>query len=763
MRLFRPAALAATIVAATAPSATAQTPPNLSPVLSRARADTTVRVWVLARPGSDLDVLVRAVTETGGRVRRISRLVRGVSVEISAGTLPVLARRRDVARVQPVGVFVRPDGMGTADPEAVHAVPAFPPSRLSDSIYGPGAWAFRMLRVPELHQRGLRGQGVRIALLDAGFNTAHAFLAGARVVAQYDFVYNDSVVRDQPGEAQGEMTHGTAVWSLLAANAPGRLVGVAPDADYLLAKTEYTLTETRVEEDNWVAAVEWAIANGAHIISSSLGYLTFDGGIGYTQSQLNGDIAVTTVAADSAAARGVLVVVSAGNGGPNQRTLSTPADADSVLAVGAVDSLGSVAGFSSRGPTADGRIKPDLVAPGRAVVVAVGDSLLGLGSGTSFAAPLVAGVAALVYQSRPGRAPVGLRNTLLDAASHRFTPDNNRGHGIPDALAAYSFPDGLRALGPGTGQLQTLSPVLSWDPGAIPPDGSPTLYRLRVAADSAMSVTLLDTTIASTSLALPFAPRPLTRLFWRLVATSATGAVESTSVRGPLIVPQWVELLSLAAPQGHSIRDSLPVLAWRSPAVLSPPGPFRYDVAVYPASRTPAQAVASATGISDTTFRPAAPLERNLPYRWRVVARIGPDSQIAISRGTFVVLDESTPAATVLFQNFPNPFPNPATGLTTTCIWFDVAVAGEVRLEIFDLRGRLVRRLSPNEGAGLPLQLPAGRYGRPPGDAPGTCDPRFQWDGRDERGASVRPGVYVYRLLAPGVSESKRMVYMGER
>ncbi|HWO88817.1 MAG TPA: S8 family serine peptidase [Gemmatimonadales bacterium] len=770
MHLARRTALVAALTAAVAAAAAAQVPRNLSPVFARARADSTVRAWIIARPGADLDALARDISTAGGRLRRISRFVRGVSAELRVEALASLARRPDVARVQPVAVFVRPHGaraLGRYD-ESLDSVTALPQYRAAapagpDSLYGPGAWAFRMLRIPELHQRGLRGAGVRIALLDAGFNTSHTFMAGASVLAQYDFVYNDSIVRDQPGEAQGEMSHGTAVWSLLAANAPGRLVGVAPEAVYLLAKTEFTVTETRVEEDNWVAAVEWAIARGAHIISSSLGYLTFDGGSGYTQGQLNGDIAVTTVAADSAAARGVLVVVSAGNGGPSARTLSTPADADSVLAIGALDSLGNVAGFSSRGPTADGRIKPDLVAPGRLVVVAVGDSLLGMGSGTSFAAPLVAGLAALIQQTRTGRPPVELRNTLIDAASHRFAPDNNRGYGLPDGLAAYSFPDGLRALGPGTGLLQTLSPVLSWDPGSIPPDGSPTLYRVRVSSDSLLAAVLLDTTVAGTSLTLPFAPHSGTRLFWRVVAASATGAVESTAVRGPLVAPAWVELLTLASPQGHSIRDSMPVFVWRSPPIASPPGPFRFDVAIYPASRTPAQAVAAASGLSDTTFQPSQPLERNLTYRWQVLARVAGDSEVVTSRGTFVVLDESVPTATVLYQNFPNPFPNPATGHSTTCIWFDVAAAGTVRLEIYDLRGRLVRRLAPNPGAGLPGQLAAGRYGRPPGDAAGTCDSRFQWDGRDERGEAVRPGVYVYRLLAPGVSEAKRMVYLGER
>ncbi len=197
-----------------------------------------------------------------------------------------------------------------------------------------------------------------------------------------------------------------------------------------------------------------------------------------------------------------------------------------------------------------------------------------------------------------------------------------------------------------------------------------------------------------------------------------------------------------------------------SPAVAAPPGPFTYDVEVYPAADGPTNPVVSARGLTDTVYRPTTPLERNLPFRWRVVAHLGPkDSSIVTSTGTFLVLDQRAPATTILFQNFPNPFPNRSLGVNTTCIWFDVAEAGAVRLEIFDVRGRMVRRLVP--AALVPAQLDVGRYGRPSGDAPGTCDPRMAWDGRDETGAYVRPGVYLYRLTAPGFRDAKRIVFLG--
>ncbi len=768
---MRGAVLAAFAAALTASApAFAQTPRAVSRHLARALdRDTSVTAWVIAQPGADLTRLADSIRARGGRVRFTSRFVNAVSAEISGRALRELAALRDVRHIQPVVVYVRLDEGrlgGQAARRLEEARPpdqaAQPPSRLAaapeDTLYGL-SWPYRQLDIPPLHDRGLRGAGVRIALLDAGFNTQHPFLTGATVIAQRDFVHNDSVVRDQPGEVQGEMAHGTQVWSLLAANAPGRLFGVAPGASYLLAKTEFTPTETRVEEDRWVAAVEWADSIGVDIISSSLGYLTFDGGTGYTPAQLTGDFAVTTIAADSAAARGILVVVAAGNEGPAPRTLGTPADGDSVIAVGATDSLARVPTFSSRGPTADNRIKPDVVAPGSFVPVARVDTGVTVGSGSSFSAPLVAGIAALVQGTRPGRPAVELLRGLVDAGGTRHTADNTQGFGIVSALRLYAFPTGFRALGPPPGALGTLSPSFSWDAGTPPAGAGPTTYRLRIARDSQLATLLLDTTVAATAFTLPFAPPPNIRLFWRAIAASQLGVVESTAVNGPLTVPPWVALLTLAQPQGHSIRDTLPTFIWRPADVLSPPGPFVYDVYVYPSARGPSAAVEVARGLSDTTFVPTRPLERNLPFRWRVVAHLGADSVAVTSPGTFIVLDETAPTATVLFQNFPNPFPNTALGVRETCFWFDVAAPGEVRLEVFDVRGRLIRRLAPS--GTVSGTLPPGRYGRPPAGAVGTCDPRFQWDGRDERGDFVRPGVYIYRLTAPGFRESRRVVFRG--
>ena len=762
--------LALLLAALCAGAAQGQLPRTVSPRLARAwgRPDTAVVVWVIAEPGADLDALAALVRRSGGQVRHQSRFIHAVSARVPGSALAALAAASGVRRIQLVGIYVRPPeraltrrigpavsalaaprvGRGLPAPLPL---PAAPRAAFADTTYGPGAWAVQQLDVPAVQSLGYRGAGVRIAVLDAGFNTADPYMAGAQIIAQRDYV--GATVPDTAGEI-----HGTAVWSLLAANQPGRLIGVAPDAQYILARTEYIPTETRVEEDNWVAAVEAAESLGVNIISSSLGYLSFDNGFTYTYPELNGDIAVTSVAADSAAALGTLVVVGIGNDGPLGRTLETPADARNVVAVGATDSLGRVAPSSSRGNTSDGRIKPEVVGPGvnvRAAYYTGGDAVL---SGTSFATPLVAGVAALVQGTRLGLPAVALRRGLLLASSLHAAPDSVHGYGIPDALKLLAFPTGVVALGP-IDSLATVTPTFSWDAGTPPPGVAPDTIRVTVGLDTLLATVTFDTSVVASSVRLPVAARSGTRIFWRAAARSALGVAESTAVIG-LNVPPWVTLLSPNAPGGQSIRDSLPLLVWRSPAVAAPPGPFTYDLAIYPASQGPQMAVVAVRGLTDTTFRPSAPLERNLPFRWRVVAHLGAkDSAIGTSSGTFLVLDERAPVTTILFQNFPNPFPNRTLGVTTTCIWFDVAQAGDVRLEIFDVRGRLVRRIVPSDQ--VPGRLDVGRYGRPAGDALGTCDPRMAWDGKDQTGAYVRAGVYLYRLIAPGFRDAKRIVFLG--
>jgi len=467
-------------------------------------------------------------------------------------------------------------------------------------------------------------------------------------------------------------------------------------------------------------------------------------------------VAVTTVAAESAATHGILLVTAAGNNGPGFRTLVTPGDAKSVITAGAEDSLGTIAPFSSRGPTADRRLKPDLTAPGVAVCTVTGTGSMGRLNGTSFATPLLAAAATVVKQLHPGLGPVALRAALRRFATNQATPDSTRGWGRPNVSASAMFPAGVTPLAPLPPTLTSITPTFQWADSALPPFASPVSFRLRVSRDSTFSATVLDTTVVDQTSVAPGRPlKPGAPVFWRVDALSATGVSGTSGVVGPIAVPPWATLLTLSNPGGTTTSDSQPTFLWTARVIDAPPGPLHYDLFLLRAGQPfPEQGYG---GLTDTTLMLPQPLERNVPYTWEVVVHAGGDTSLVRSAGTFLVLDPTLPAATLLYQNFPNPFP--AAGRDSTCIWFDLATSSRTQLVILDLRGSPVRHLIP--GADFPEVLDAGRYGRSPVGGP-TCDVRLTWDGRADDGRVVPSGVYLYKLQAGGVVQFKRIVFLGK-
>jgi serine protease AprX len=389
-----------------------------------------------------------ALRERGITPFGTSRWLNQVAVMLPAGRLAEVAQLPFVDRLRPVERATRMrDVPDDASPIGRAAAPDCGDcARATNSInYGLNTAAVQQLNVPAVHDSGYIGTGVLVCIIDDGFNFHYTHEALAPVVIapgfERDFVDSDWSAQDTVGFTC--CTHGAEVMGCIAGNKPGTYVGTAPGAKYALARTEVDVSETPVEMVYWGMAAEWADSLGADEITTSLGYNQFDGGVGnYTYANMDGRTTIVSQNAEIAASKGILVLAAAGNeGGNSWGKILAPADVngDSLIAVGAVNSSGVRTGFSSVGPSADGRIKPDLMALGQSnsVIVPNGTpNAYGTGSGTSFATPLLAGLAACLIQARPHFAPQSIIRALRETASRAASPDTFMGYGIPDGLKA---------------------------------------------------------------------------------------------------------------------------------------------------------------------------------------------------------------------------------------------------------------------------------------------------------------------------------------
>lgn len=402
------------------------------------------------RPGvvDELDLpvasaYVNAVAATGARVRVRSRWLNAVSVIATREQIAQVAALDFVEKIQPVrqGKKIAPVGVDEtpwAGPTATAGA--------AGVFYGQSEAQLAQMNLIAVHGLGFTGAGVVVGILDTGFERSHVAFNEpghpVQIVAEYDFVSDDGFTGFDPMDASGQHNHGTYILGTLGAYRPTELVGAAYDASFILCKTEDVGSETPVEEDNYVAGLEFIEMNGGDMATASLGYIDW-----YTQGDLDGLTAVTTVAVNIATANGVVCLNAAGNGGhdgnPATSQLIAPADAFEVITCGAVDEFGSIAGFSSDGPTADGRVKPEVLARGvntRTVSATSSTNIIGV-NGTSLSTPLAAGAVACLIQARPAWTVEQVRTYLMLTASDYVANDTFdgtfvRGYGIIDVLAA---------------------------------------------------------------------------------------------------------------------------------------------------------------------------------------------------------------------------------------------------------------------------------------------------------------------------------------
>ena len=382
---------------------------------------------------------ISKLLQSGAKLRQKSRWLNAVSLQVTNDQLQIITDLPFVKKISPIRRYSKSIPMvSSISKKSVNKT-----GILTDIDYGHSAEQITQINVDEVHNSGNYGQGVTILMMDTGFNTDHVAFDSLSIIGEYDFINNDSNTMNEVGQdANNQHDHGTASFSNAGGYWNGVLVGPAFKSNFLLAKTEIITTEIQAEEDNFVAGVEWGEIMGADIISSSLGYNDW-----YTYDDMDGNTAVTTRIMDIAASHGIVCVTSAGNeGDDNWHFIIAPADADSIISVGAVTRTGSVANFSSYGPTSDGRQKPEVCARGVGNASAFGGDTNGwyFPSGTSFSAPLVSGAAALILSAHSDWTPMMVREALMQTASHADNPAgypdfNQYGNGIINVMAAINY------------------------------------------------------------------------------------------------------------------------------------------------------------------------------------------------------------------------------------------------------------------------------------------------------------------------------------
>ena len=371
---------------------------------------------------------------TGARIVLTSRWLNAATVIADSAALPSFKALGFVSKVERLSGPV-------ADTLIESAEKTEPEPMYGKNYYGKSYQQIAVMRGDTLHNLGFSGRGMTIAVIDAGFlkvDTLEAFRKlreDGRILGVHDFV-------DADGQVYDAASHGMLVLGALAAYVPNQIIGTAPDAAYYLLRSENAGSEYPIEEAAWVSAAEYADSAGAWLINSSLGYTTYDDpSLSHTYAELDGKTAKASIAAGIAVTKGILVCNSAGNSGRSPwRYITVPADAIDILTVGAVDINRNVTSFSSRGPSPDGRVKPDVCAVGFAVATAsLKEGEVGFANGTSLSSPLLAGMAACLWQAFPGKTNYQVMDAIRNSSHLRSMPNDSFGYGIPDFSLAYQM------------------------------------------------------------------------------------------------------------------------------------------------------------------------------------------------------------------------------------------------------------------------------------------------------------------------------------
>lgn len=379
---------------------------------------------------------IQQVTGLGVKLVHTSKWLNGITVKSEIDSFSMKVEQfpfiKEVQLTKP-GLATKGTIKKFNEPESSESYP------IDTSVYGLSAYQTSIMNGQFLHNKNYRGEGMQVAILDGGFYHADIYPAfdslwiNNQILGTRDFVNaDDSFFLTN--------YHGMSVLSCMGGNIPGQIIGTAPKASYWLIRSEDTETEYLVEEDNWVAAAEFADSVGCDIINTSLGYYIFDDSqMNHTYADMDGKTTRVTKGANIAFSRGILVFASAGNEGNNSwKHIIAPSDGDNVIAVGAVNRDSIPASFTSVGPASDGDVKPNISAVGWNTYLEKSDGDPGFGSGTSFSSPVMAGMAACLWQARPDATAAEIKEIIEMSSSKFNNPDSIVGYGIPDMSKAWN-------------------------------------------------------------------------------------------------------------------------------------------------------------------------------------------------------------------------------------------------------------------------------------------------------------------------------------